>query len=211
MAMQSANKILQEMAMKKLVVTFLAVALLTACSSEPSKPAEAEKPKAPEPITGRSAFQKCYVAARNWARDAQPYRLESQLTGDSKGREGKSLVWRAGFASPTQQHATRPYTWANGEVSFGVEDTYSPTNSSTTVFDMAFLKVDSNQALETAQKHGGDKLLAKAPDTPIVYVLDWNRQTNELTWHVIYGTDPVTAKLRVAVNASTGEFLREEK
>jgi hypothetical protein len=28
---------------------------------------------------------------------------------------------------------------------------------------------------------------------------------------VIYGTDPVTAKLRVAVNASTGEFLREEK
>lgn len=197
--------------MKKLVVTLCAIALMAACSSAPTKPAESEKPKPPEPLTGRSAFQKCYIAARNWARDAQPYRLESQLTGDSKGREGKSLAWRAGFASPTQQHASRPYTWANGEVSFGVEDTYSPTNTSTTVFDQAFLKIDSSQALETAQKHGGEKLLEKAPDTPILYILDWNRQTNELTWHVIYGTDPMSAKLRVAVNASSGAFLLVEK
>ncbi len=196
--------------MKKLVVAIFALGFMTACSSEPSKPAQTEKPKPPEPITGRIAFQRCYVAARGWARDAQPYRLESQLTGDSKGREGKSLAWRTGFASPLQ-HSTRPYTWADREVSFGVEDTYSPTNTSTTVFDIAFLKVDSNQALETAQKHGGDKLLEKAPDTPILYILDWNRQTNELTWHVIYGTDPVSAQLRVAVNASTGDFLRVEK
>ena len=197
--------------MKKLVVAIFALGLLTACSSEPSKPAEAEKPKPPEPITARNAFQKCYIAARNWARDAQPYRIESVLTGDSKGREGKSLAWRTGFASPMQQHASRPYTWENGEVSFGVEDTYTPTNTSTTVFDQAFLKIDSNRALDTAQKHGGDKLLEKAPDTPILYIVDWNRQTNELIWHVIYGTDPVSAKLRVAVNASTGDFLRVEK
>jgi len=49
------------------------------------------------------------------------------------------------------------------------------------VFDIAFLKVDSDQALQTAQKHGGDKLLQKAPDIPILYILDWNNQTNELT------------------------------
>ncbi len=210
MAMRFATQILQEMAMKKLVVAVFALGLMTSCSSEPSKPAQTEKPKPPEPIAARSAFQKCYIAARGWAPDARPFRLESQLTGDSKGREGKSLAWRAGFASPLH-HATRPYTWANGEVSFGVEDTYSPTNTSTTVFDIAFLKVDSNQVLETAQKHGGDKLLEKAPDMPILYILDWNRQTNELTWHVIYGTDPVSAKLRIAVNASTGDFVRVEK
>src|SRR5262249_23655214 len=122
------------MTMKKLVLAVLMLAVLTACSSEPSKPSEAEKPKPIEPITGRSAFQKCYIAARNWARDAQPFRLESQLTGDSKGRDGKSLAWRAGFASPTQLHNTRPYTWSNGEVSFGVEDSYSAGNSSTHVF-----------------------------------------------------------------------------
>jgi hypothetical protein len=200
----------RKMAMKKLVVAVFVLALMTGCSSEPSKPAQVEKPKAPEPITGRSAFQKCYVAARGWARDAQPYRLESQLTDDSKGREGKSRAWRAGFASALQ-HSTRAYMWQDGEVSFGVEDTYSPSNTSTHVFDIAFLKVDSNQALETAQKHGGDKVLEKAPDTPILYILDWNHQTNELTWHVIYGTNRASAKLRVAVNASSGEFLRVEK
>jgi hypothetical protein len=198
------------MAMKKLIVAIFGLVFMTACSSEPGKPAQTEKPKPPEPITARIAFQKCYVAARGWARDAQPYQLQSELTGDSKGREGKSLAWRAGFASPAQ-HSSRPYTWADGEVSFGVEDTYSPTNTSTTVFDQAFLKVDSNQALETAQKHGGDKLLEKAPDTPVLYILDWDRQTNGLTWHVIYGTDRNSATLRVAVNASTGDFLRVEK
>lgn len=196
--------------MKKLVVAIFTLLLMTACSSEPSKPAESEKPKPPEPLTGRVAFQKCYVAARGWARDAQPFRLESQLTGDSKGLEGKSLAWRAIFASPST-HSSRPYTWGSGEVSFGVEDNYSSTNTSTTVFDIAFLKVDSSQALETAQKHGGDKVLEKAPDTPILYILDWNHQTNELTWHVIYGTDSASAKLRVAVNASSGDFVRVEK
>src|SRR5882762_7167148 len=210
MAMRSATQILQEMAMKKLVVAIFALAVMTACSSEPSKPAQTEKPKPAEPITGRVAFQKCYVAARGWARDAQPYRLESQLTDDSKGRDGKSLAWRAGFASALQ-HSTRPYMWSNGEVSFGVEDSYSPTNTSTKAFDIAFLKLDSDQALQTAQKHGGDKLLEKSPDTPILYTLDWNNQTNELTWHIIYGTDRGNAKLRVAVNASSGEFLRVEK
>ncbi len=204
--------------MKKPVVVFgvavaiLAGGLMAGCSSEPSKPAPAEKPqpKAPEAITGSSAFYKCYISARLWAQDAQPYRVESQPTTDSKGRDGKAGEWRAGFATPSQ-HTTRPYTWAMGDVSHSVEDSYSPTNSSTQVFNVQFLKVDTDKAFAVAQQHGGDKLLEKEPDTPVLYVLDWNRQTNELLWHVIYGTDRDTAKLRVAVNASTGEFSRVEK
>lgn len=198
--------------MKKLLVAILSLGLLAGCSSEPSKPAVAEKPKpkAPEAITGTSAFYKCYVAARGWAPDAQPYRIESEASADSNGRDGKSVTWRAGFASPAQ-HSTKPYTWSNGDLSPGIEDTYSPTNSSTLVFNMQFLKIDSDKALEVAQKHGGDTLLEKEPNTPILYSLDWNRQTNELVWHVIYGTDRDSAKLRVAVNASTGDFLRVEK
>jgi hypothetical protein len=198
--------------MKKLLVAILALAFLAACSSEPSKPAPAEKPqpKAPEAITGESALYKCYVPARGWAPDAQPFRVESEITGDFKGRDGKTGSWRIGFASAAQ-HSVKPYTWSNGEVSPGVEDTYSPSNVSTQVFNIQFLKVDSDKALEAAQKHGGDKVLEKEPDTPILYLLDWNRQKNELTWHVIYGTDRDTAKLRVAVNASTGEFVRVEK
>jgi len=198
--------------MRKLAVILFALGLWSGCSSQPSKPAPAEKPqpKAPEAITGSSALYKCYIAARGWQQDAQPFRIESQSTSDFKGREGKAGAWRAGFASAGSR-GSKPCTWSNGEISMGVEDSYSPTNSSTQVFNIQFLKVDSDKALEVAQKHGGDKLLEKEPDIPTLFLLDWNRQGNELVWHVIYGTDRNTAKLRVAVNASTGEFLRVEK
>ena len=110
----------------------------------------------------------------------------------------------------------KSYTWS-GEVGSdrginpGTEDTYSPTNTNTQIFDVAFLKVDSDKALEVAQKHGGDKILAKTADIPIIYVLDWSSATNELIWHVIYGVTRDDYKLRVAVNASSGDFIRVEK
>lgn len=208
--------------MKQLRMAMLALAFLTmaGCTSEPSKPAlpETPQPKAVESETGRYAFQKLYIAARGWARDAQAFRLESQLMPDSRGKDGKSDVWRASFASPSGRSA-KPYVWSGTDVpdapsrgiSPGTEDTYSPSNASTQVFDIGFLKVDSDKALEVAKQHGGDKVLEKAPDTPILYVLDWNRATNELIWHVIFGTSRDEAKLRIAVNATSGEFIRVEK
>jgi hypothetical protein len=192
--------------------------LLTDCSD--NKPAEQAKPevKGPELVTARSAFQKTYVAARGWNQDARPYRLESIATSDGNGHDGKWAVWRGSFASPAQRSA-KSFTWsgsaADGAPSRGInpgtEDSYSASNSSTQVWDMAFLKIDSDKALETAQKHGGDKVLEKTPDTPVTYVCDWNHNTNELVWHVIYGTGRENSKLNVAVNASTGEFIRVEK
>lgn len=193
--------------MTKLFAAILAAGLLAGCSSEPSKPTETSQPKAPEAITGSGAFYKCYASARLWSPDVQPYRAES---APSKNRDGKATEWRTGFASPSL-HSTRPYTWTPGDISHGVEDSYSPTNSSTLVFNIQFLKTDTDKAFSVAQQHGGDKLLEKEPDTPVFYILDWNRQENTLLWHVIYGTDRETAKLRVAVNASTGEFSRVEK
>jgi hypothetical protein len=65
--------------------------------------------------------------------------------------------------------------------------------------------------LATAQKHGGAEILEKAPDTPVFYVCDWNHNTNELVWHVIYGSSRDDAKLTVSVDASTGAFIRVEK
>jgi hypothetical protein len=199
----------------------LLLALLSGCSSDSGKPAEMAKPEAPKGpdlITARAAFQKVFLAARGWQQDAKPYRIESVVTSDGNGHDGKSAIWRGSFASPAQR-SEKSYTWsgsaADGAPSRGVnpgtEDTYSPTNSSTTVFDMAFLKIDSDQALATAQKHGGDKILEKAADTPIFYVCDWNHNTNELVWHVMYGPGRDALKLAVAVNASTGEFIRVEK
>jgi|ERR1700733_5753110 len=196
------------------------LALLTSCSSDSNKPAEEAKPepKGPELITARSAFQKVYVAARGWNLDAKPYRIESVASSDGNGHDGKWAIWRGSFASATQR-SEKTYTWSGSAadgapargINPGTEDSYTASNASTQVFDMAFLKIDSDQAEQVAQKHGGDKILEKAPDTPIIYVCDWNHNTNELTWHLIYGAAREGAKLTVAVNASTGEFIRVEK
>jgi hypothetical protein len=195
--------------MNRFLLATLALAVMCGCSSQPTTPAASEpaKPKAPELITGSSAFFKSYIAARGWASDAQPYRVES---AQSKTGDGKAGEWRSGFASAAQQK-TKSYTWSNGDISHGVDDSYSPTNSSTQVFNVQFLKVDTDKAFTVAQEHGGAKILENNPDTPVLFVLDWNHQTNELLWHVIYGPDPETAKLRVAVDASTGKFSRVEK
>ena len=204
--------------MNKLLVVLGILTLFTGCSEAP-KPATTEKPKPKETelYTGLYAFHKMYVQARGWARDAQPFQLMSQVNSNSTGKDGKSAVWRASFASPLQ-HGVKPYSWSGTDaqdapprgVDPGTEDTYNPNNSSTQIFDVAFFKIDSEKAFETAQKHGGEKILAQAADTPITYRLDWNRSSNQLIWHVVYGTGS-NPKLRVAVDASSGDFIRVEK
>lgn len=192
---------------------------LSACTSSTEKSAESKpEPKTTDLLTARSAFQKVYIAARGWNVDSQPYRIESTVTSDANGRDGKSALWRGSFASASRR-SEKTFTWsgsvADGApekgVNPGIEDTYSPTNTSTHVFDANFLKIDSDQAFDTAQKHGGDKILQKDPNTPVFYVCDWNHSGNDLVWHVIYGSSRDDAKLAVSVNASTGEFIRVEK
>jgi hypothetical protein len=194
--------------MNKLAVIVLSLAVITGCTSEP--PAPEQKAQAPEVSTGRTAFQRLYVAAHGWAADARPYQLQSQVIGEYKGKDGKAVLWRAAFASETQR-SSKPYGWSGIDspdapsrgVSPGPQDAYVPGNA----FDINFLKVDSDKAYETAQKHGGDKV----GDTPVTYLLDWNRAENKLVWHVIYGTSRNDAKLVVDVDATSGEFLRKEK
>jgi len=198
--------------MKKLFVAVLALGFMVGCSEEPKQSATTQKTesKSQPALTGRGGLQKCYIAARGWAPDAKPFRLESQISAQWKGQNGKAAAWRASFASVTLT-GTRTFMWSGEEVTPGVQDAYSPSNTSTQVFDIGFLKIDSDQALEVAQKHGGDKILEQEKDTPVYYILDWDRAHNLLLWHVIYGPDPDDAKLRIAVNATSGDFLKVEK
>ena len=124
----------------------------------------------------------------------------------------------ASFASPAKR-MMKMFVWSGlvgpdapeKGISFSAEDTWNPTNTSTQPFNIGFLKTDSDAAYQVAQQHGGDKLTQKDPKQPIVFILDWDASKNELVWHVIYGSSADEAKLRVAVNAATGEFLRIEK
>jgi hypothetical protein len=198
--------------MKRLALLMLCFAVVSGCTSS-SKPSEEEKPKPPEPLTGRSAFQQLYISARGWAPDAKPYQLQSQPSKENNGHDGKATFWRGAFTSPAQS-ASRPYSWSGVEsqdvargVTPGTQDSFTPGNA----FDVAFLKKDSDEAFATAQKHGGEKIVQENPDIPVAYQLDWNRGENNLVWHVIYGGSRNDAKLVADVNASTGEFIRKEK
>ena len=211
------------MIMRKLVLLLTLAALVAGCSSEPEKTGGDTTPAKPaakknQYETGRVAFQKAYITARGWGADVQPFRLESQYTTDAPVTEGKCGVWRALFASASRR-ATKPFVWsgvtANDApppgVNAGIEDEFNPTNATTQPFDPGFLKQDSDKAFEVAQAHGGDKLMKKDPKQQVIFLLDWWPKENKLKWHVIYGTGPLDAKLRVAVDATTGDFLKVEK
>jgi hypothetical protein len=206
--------------MKKLAFVCIAALALAGCSS--SKPASSQPsqatPKQAEYETGRVAFQKLYLSARGWAGDATPFRLQSQYTPDSPVNEGKTGLWRASFASPARR-MMKMFIWSGlvgpdapeQGVTFTTEDSWTSANTSTRVFSFEFLKVDSDKAYEVAEKNGGSKLTKKDPKQPVFFILDWDNAKNVLLWHVIYGTTQDDAKLRIAVNASTGEFERVEK
>jgi hypothetical protein len=212
--------------MRKTFVACLALMLLAACSpnkppSSPSTSSQAtpkSEPQQPQYETGRVAFQKMYLAARMWAPDVEPFRLQSQYTPDAPVSEGKAGLWRASFASPSKRDM-KMFMWSGlvgpdtpeQGITFSAEDTWNPTNSSTQIFQLAFLKVDSDQAYDVAKEHGGEKLMKKDPKQPVFFMLDWDAPKNTLLWHVIYGTTLDNAKLRVAVNATTGKFERVER
>jgi len=211
--------------MRKIAATCVALLLLASCTSSKksesrteSQPADRAAAPQAEYETGRTALQKMYISARGWAGDVKLFRLQSQFTPMAPTNEGKAGLWRASFGSPSKR-MMKLFVWSGlvgpdtpeQGISFSAEDSWNPNNSSTTVFDLGFLKVDSDKAYDAAQKHGGEKLTARDPKQPVFFVLDWDTQKNELVWHVIYGSGQDEAKLRIAVNATSGEFLREEK
>jgi hypothetical protein len=211
--------------MIKTVAASLALLFLGACSSgtqtginSESHPPARPAVKQAEYETGRTALQKVYISARGWASDAQLFRLQSQFTPDAPAGEGKAGLWRGSFASPSKR-MMKQFVWSGlvgsdapeQGVSFSAEDSWNPSNNATRIFNLGFLRFDSVNAYQVGQKHGGEKLTAKDPGQPLFFVLDWDTQKNQLVWHVIYGSTQEEAKLRVAVDATSGEFLRVER
>jgi hypothetical protein len=208
--------------MRKFAILCVATVLwLSACSSNPPATPSSESkatPKQAEFETGREAFQKMYLSAHNWAPDAQPFRLQSQYSPGAPVSEGKAGVWRTSFASPARR-MMKMFMWSGlvgpdapeAGITFSAEDSWSPTNTSTHIFDASFIKIDSDKALEIAEKNGGSKLTKANPQQPVFFILDWDVSKNQLIWHVVYGEDVDKAKLRIAVNASTGLFERVER
>lgn len=209
--------------MRKIVLPYLAMLCLLGCSSSDKSTGTSASPaksrvKQAEYETARSAFQKLYLSAHLWAADVKPFRLQSQFSPDAPTNEGKAGLWRASFASPAKR-SMKLFVWSGlvgpdapeAGVTFSAEDTWSPSNTSTQLFELGFLKFDSDAAYSVAQQHGGEKITAKDPKQPVTFILDWDASKNQLLWHVIYGSSADESKLRIAVDATTGAFVRVEK
>lgn len=214
--------------MKKLSLLFFAAALIVmGCNSSSPKtdtnsastsgsPEKKDSEAAVQNETGRYALYKMLPVAHIWAADVKPVRLESAVMGGSDGHDGKASFWRATFGTAARQKA-ETFTWSGIDtpdtpkgVNHGPEDSYNPANRSTQGFDLAFLKIDTDEAFKVAQEHGGKQLLAKNPKQEVMYLLDFDPRVNSLNWHVIYGASPSSAKLSVVVNASDGNFVHKE-
>lgn len=210
----------------------LALAFAACSSNSPSggssSASPAAKPAEPKPTdaeTGRVILQRLYTTSRGWAGDTQPVSLQSQnykhVGGNENaplGHDGKSAVWRGLFASDAR-HMMKTYMWSgltgpdapSPGITPGNEDAFSPGNSSTQPFQLVYLKTDSDQALETAQKHGGAALLKKDATLPVNFTLNWEPRRSMLVWHVIYGESVNEPKLDVVIDASSNQFVRVEK
>jgi hypothetical protein len=187
-------------------LSVISVAILTAgCSSIENKPKEstsekpaaAAQPQSKEPIlyTGQEAFNRMLGLALKWSPDAQPARVESVLTTETTGQDGKSAIWRGYFASPARRAvktivcsgSRRPDAPPFGVSTEGADGAYN-AQSAGLAFSQYLLKTDTDKAFAIAQQHGGDAIVKKDAQQPITYVLLKDRKQNVPVWYVIYGT-----------------------
>lgn len=191
-----------------------AAILLPGCSEAPkSQTAKKEEPKKePEPITGKNAFFKVYVAARSWAPDVQCLRVSSIPLQEVKAEPGKSGAWQVTVVSPSRLKQ-RTYTWSAVEsagnlhegVYPGQEESYSPS-AKARPFLVAALKTDTDDALKVALEKSAE-YAKKNPDARINYLLELGDKHPNPAWRVYWGDSVGTSGRSIFVDATLGNYL----
>ena len=186
----------------------------------PEKPASGAPTQTKEPVlyTGQEAFNRMMGLALKWSPDAQPARLESVLTAETNGQNGKSTVWRGFFASPRRRSvktivcsgSRRPDAPPFGVSAEGSEGAYN-ADAANLAFLPLLLKTDTDKAFEITLQHGGEAILKKNAQQPVMYLLLKDRKQNVPVWYVIYGTSETDRKGIGVINATTGAFISAGK
>ncbi len=197
---------------KSSVAMALALVLLAGCSEAPKTESAKKTEKAPQPMTGRQAFQMIYPQARRWAADAQPLELRSINLSEVPAQKGKAGAWQAIFVSASR-NKSRMYTYSAVEAGgslhegvFGNIEEDAPAHPSSAPFEMSAIRIDSDQAYETAAKKS-QEYIQKNPKTPVSFLLEQNKRYPEVTWRVIWGESVGTSEYSVFVDATTGTIL----
>ncbi len=189
--------------LKQLV--WVGVLLSVGCTSTPSQPPEKGSV---DWITGREGLQSIMRSVKEWSPDAEVIRLYSGICKKAP-HEGVCDEWRTVVLSPSQKKSTGFY-WRRGSVTQSEVTDYVPKDKQLSV-EVARINADSDAAFRMAEDHGGKPLLEKNPETEIRYAMMLDKRVGQLVWLVLYdinGTDFSTAKLHVAINAETGQFIQ---
>lgn len=193
---------------------------LVGCSSTPNKTVAKKEADIPdEPLTGRQAFQKMFPMARGWARDAMPLRMQSYNLSQVKSEKGKAGAWQATFVSASLSRA-RPYSWSAVEaegnlhkgVFAGLEESWSGPSGQELPFEVAAIRMDSDQAYEAAIKNKvAMAFLKKNPNKPVMFLLEKTHRFPDLAWRVVWGESVSTSEYSAFIDATTGAFLERTR
>jgi hypothetical protein len=157
-----------------------------------------------------------YPSARSWALDATPLRLRDIRLTQVQSEKGKAGAWEAVFVSPSQGKS-RTYTYSAVEaegnlhqgVFAGLEEGYAGgTRGPSFPFEIAAIKIDSDQAYDAAAEKSAD-YMKKNPGKVMSFVLERTNRFPDLTWRVIWGESVSTSDYSVYIDASTGKFLEK--
>jgi hypothetical protein len=199
----------------------VAVAGLTACSSEPAKTTEvktdteaAKKPAGPpQPVTGKTAFYEMYTPAHAWAPDLVPISLKNGDVTGVKNSEGKAGVWTAVFGSPAL-HSARTYSYSVADdlpsISKGVRAQFTEPWAGPTTAVMTFQTGDFTIDSDAAYKAAADKAGAwlKDPENaakPVSLSLGAASRFPAPVWYILFGNSK--SGFVAYVNASTGNII----
>ena len=195
------------------VILTAAFLLMTGCSEAPKPVAKKEEPKKEkEPLSGKNAFFKIYVAARSWAPDVQCLAVSSIPMEEVKSQPGKSGAWQVTVVSPSKLK-NRTYTWSAVEsegnlhegVYPGAEESFNPSGKGKP-FLIAALKTDTTDALKIALEKSAE-YVKKNPTMRINYLLELGDKHPNPAWRVIWGDSVGTSGHSVFVDATTGLYL----
>jgi hypothetical protein len=191
-----------------------AVILVSACSETPSETTRTKAPeKAPEPITGRQAFQYTYPSARIWASDCQPLTIRSLNLDQVKSEDGKAGAWEIVYVSQQLMRA-RPYSWSALEIDNlhkgvfpGREESWLGPAGQQVPFPSPTLKIDTPEALKTAIAKSAEYLDKPGAKPPVTFLLESTPRFPNPVWRVLWGGSVSAAEYFVTIDATTGALL----
>ena len=189
-------------------------ALLAGCSSEAPKEAAKKVAKPVVAVSGQTALFEMYKTARSWNGDSAVMRLENLDIPEAKAEPGKYGAWKATFVS-FEKRRKREFTYSVAESSAGVhkgvfpgEETGYMASVQNRIFNIADVKIDTMEALETAKKQKDiAELAAKNPDLPVQFVLEHNLQLCPVAaWRVYWGASLSTSSSSAAHGLTLRSF-----